>query len=403
MELLTAKNLVIEAGKQLVATGLIARTWGNVSCRIDDTSFVITPSGKAYDSLTPDDIVLVRMDDLSYEGDVKPSSEKGIHAQCYLLRPGCNFVIHTHQVYASVVSVLGYDINDLPEESKAVIGDHVPLASYGLPGTGKLRKGVVNALRRSDSKTVIMKHHGAVCLGADYEEAFKIAAELEKVCAHHVYEKYRALTGKITENFSDVCAYAAELKKRADAPAAPVTPYDSERVGNVVKVFEKDGSEKAVVGLAAENLIKGEWFSELDMHTAVYNARGDVGSIIHSKDESIVTASSMTKKLRPLLDDFAQIAGVTVKRAEFDPHYTVKTAPKVAKALGKHRNAALLKDNGAICVGATRDEAEAAEMVTAKNAKTHVASRLFKKSKKIGTADALLMNVVYRLKYSKQK
>ncbi len=113
MDILQAKEIVIAAGKKLVETGLIARTWGNVSCRIDEQTFVITPSGKAYESLTPDDIVLVRMDDLSYDGDVKPSSEKGIHAQCYLLRKDCNFVIHTHQSNASIISALGSDITRL--------------------------------------------------------------------------------------------------------------------------------------------------------------------------------------------------------------------------------------------------------------------------------------------------
>ena len=72
MDILEAKRIVVEAGKQLVATGLIARTWGNVSCKVSDTQFVITPSGRAYESLTEDDIVLVNMDDLSYDGDIKP-------------------------------------------------------------------------------------------------------------------------------------------------------------------------------------------------------------------------------------------------------------------------------------------------------------------------------------------
>ena len=97
------KKAVIEAGHRLLETGLIARTWGNVSARISDTQFVITPSGRAYDTLTPDDIVVVNINDCSYEGDVKPSSEKGIHADAYALRSDVNFVIHTHQVNASVV------------------------------------------------------------------------------------------------------------------------------------------------------------------------------------------------------------------------------------------------------------------------------------------------------------
>ena len=54
-----AKKLVVEAGKKLLETGLIARTWGNVSARISDTQFVITPSGRAYDTLTPEEVVVV--------------------------------------------------------------------------------------------------------------------------------------------------------------------------------------------------------------------------------------------------------------------------------------------------------------------------------------------------------
>ena len=71
MDILQAKKEVIAAGLRLVETGLIARTWGNVSCRVDENSFVITPSGKPYDGLTPDDIVEVKIDTLSYEGSVK--------------------------------------------------------------------------------------------------------------------------------------------------------------------------------------------------------------------------------------------------------------------------------------------------------------------------------------------
>ncbi len=403
MDILQAKQIVIAAGKKLVETGLIARTWGNVSCRIDSQSFVITPSGKAYESLTPDDIVLVRTADLSYDGDVKPSSEKGIHAQCYLLRPECNFVIHTHQANASIISALGFDINDIEGDAKAVIGDNVPLASYGLPGTGKLRKGVVNALKRSDSKAVIMKHHGAVCLGKDYDEAFAIASALEDVCKKVVLDRASALANKPVESFRELCDYVADLKKRADAPAPHITPYDSSREGNVVKLNNKDGSEKAVIGIAKENVILGEWPSELDMHVAIYKNRADVNYIIHSDDEAVVAASKITRVLRPLLDDFAQIAGTTVKTAFYNPNDILKTQKNPVKALGKHRNAALLKDNGAVCVGPSRDEAEAAEMVTAKNCKTYVSTQLYDKVKPIGRLDATLMNVIYRLKYSKQK
>ena len=402
MDILQAKETVIQAGKQLVSTGLIARTWGNVSCRIDDKHFVITPSGRAYETLTPDEIVLVNMDDLSYDGDIKPSSEKGIHAQCYLLRPECNFVIHTHQANASIVSVLGSDINKVEGKSRDIIGDNVPLASYGLPGTGKLRQGVVDALMRSDSKAVIMKHHGAVCLGADYDEAFAIANELELVCMKVVYARYKMLTNKPAETFKDICKYAVDIKRRGEIAATPLTAYDSERVGGAIILKDKAGENVqtvAVDGGCEDSALP----IELYLHKAVYQRRKDVNYIIQSDDEAVVATSKFTKRLRPLLDDFAQIVGTTVRRAEFDVSDAGRSAKKVAKALGRHKNAVLLKDNGAICVGPDQDEAEAAEMVTAKNCKSHVASQMFTTAKTIGMADSLLMNVVYRLKYSKQK
>ena len=56
-EIQEAKELVVKAGKELIEKGLIARTWGNVSARISDTQFVITPSGRAYEDLTPDEIL----------------------------------------------------------------------------------------------------------------------------------------------------------------------------------------------------------------------------------------------------------------------------------------------------------------------------------------------------------
>ncbi len=404
MDIQKAKEIVVEAGKQLVSSGLIARTWGNVSCRIDDKTFVITPSGRAYETLTPDEVVVVNMEDLSYEGDIKPSSEKGIHASCYLLRPEVNFVIHTHQVNASIVSAIGCDINDITGYSKDIIGDNIPVASYGLSGTGKLRKAVVEAIKRTDSKAIIMKHHGAVCLGTDYDDAFKVASEVEKVCENYVFAKYSEKTGKFAESFSDVFSYVADLKKRG-AEAAKVTAYDSSRAGNVVTLMNKDGSEKAVIGLAKEQVIRGENFpSEADMHLAIYKGRQDIKYIIHSEDEGIVAASKIVKKkLRPLIDDFAQIAGVTIANAEFNPNDTLKTSKKVVKALGKNKTVALIKDNGAVCCGPNQDEAQAAEMVAEKNCKTYVSSRMFGKVKPVSLLDATLENVVYRLKYSKQK
>ena len=70
---------------------------------------------------------------------------------------------------------------------------------------------------------------------------------------------------------------------------------------------------------------------------------------------------------------------------------------------GKFRNAMFLRDNGAVCCGPNAEEAQATEMVMEKNCKSMLAGEVFGNSKPLGALDCVLMNVVYRLKYSKQK
>ena len=403
MDILEAKNIVIKAGHELLKAGLIVRTWGNISCRISETQFVITPSGKAYDTLTPDDIVLVNIADLSYEGDVKPSSEKGIHASCYELRPDVNFVIHTHQKNASVVSTLGLDINSIDAEDAEILGTDVPCATYGLPGQPKLREGVVNALMRSTSKAVIMKHHGAVCLGTDYENAFAVANTLENVCEKFIIARCCEVSGKAIESFSGVVDYITDVFKSDSKykAAKEFAPCDSTRKGNCIFVGEKDKNCAIIDTKSGAWIGGGEIPDSADMHWAIYKKRADVNYIRHTKDENVVAMSRKGKTMKPFLDDLAQLCGPVVKCAVFNPSDTLKTSKKVVKALGK-RNAVLVKDNGAVCVAGSQYDAEAVELVMEKGCKTAMGAELYAETKPIGAFDAHLMNFIYKVKYSKK-
>ncbi len=403
MDILEAKELVIKAGHELLAAGLIVRTWGNISCRVNDKQFVITPSGMAYDVLTPDDIVLVNIADLSYEGDVKPSSEKGIHASCYELRPNINFVIHTHQKNASVVSTLGLDINNINGEDAEILGTDVPCASYGLPGQPKLRQGVIGALERSTSKAAIMKHHGAVCLGESYEDAFNVANALERVCEKFIAARCAEVSGKAIDTFSGVVDYVTDVFKSGNKykPAKEFAPCDSERKGNCFFVGE-EGKQAAIIDTKSGAWVGGgEIPDSADMHWAIYKKREDVKFIRHTKNDFVVAMSRKGKTMKPLLDDFAQLCGPVVKCATFNPSNTLKTSKKVARALG-NKNAVLVKDNGAVCVAGNQYDAEAVELVMEKAAKTAVGAELYADVKPLSALDSNLMRIIYKLKYSKK-
>lgn len=404
MDILEAKELVIRAGKELLAEGIIVRTWGNISCRISDTQFVITPSGLAYEDLTPEQIVLVNIADCSYEGDIKPSSEKGIHAEAYRLRPEVNFVIHTHQMQASVVGALGFDVNYVSEKSAKIVGNDVPLASYGLPGTGKLRAGVVAAIQRTESKAVLMAHHGALCMGKDYDEAHNVARELEVICEDCLKRKYNDLTGSVAETVSEIADYIGEKFASAKINSiAKVDACNSERDGSVFNITAVDGNgEVTRIDIKTGDLVAGDSYpNSAELHRAIYKKREDVNYITHNTSPEVMAISNKCRTMKPLLDDFAQLVGVTVRHAVFNPNSTLKSAKKVAKAL-KGRNAVLLDGNGALCVAGSEYDATAIDMVMEKGCKTQVGADLFGTAKPINPIETRLMRFIYLKKYSKK-
>lgn len=195
MELNEIKKTVAETGKMLLEKKLVARTWGNVSARINKETYAITPSGLDYTHMTGEDIAVVTIADGTWQGLRKPSGERGIHTAAYDVFPDVNFVIHTHQNYASALGLAGFDKLQLTIEEKAKLGG-MALSGYGLPSTGKLKGNVRNALE-SGAKVVLMAHHGALICGKNREEAFEKAVLLEEICGRNLKGVTNEPTGKV--------------------------------------------------------------------------------------------------------------------------------------------------------------------------------------------------------------
>lgn len=387
-----AKESVVKAGIRLVESGLIARTWGNVSCRLNKEHFVITPSGRDYLSLTPDEIVTVAISDCSYTGNIKPSGEKGVHAEVYQQYPDINFVIHTHQENASVVSALG--LGSIKSDLKLPhLGEKIICASYGLPGTKKLRKGVSEALKGSDGNAIIMKNHGAVCFGKDAEEAFAIASDLEKVCDSFIENQYQKIAhvDKIDPDMMRKFALLRITNKSKSENAKTVLPYcNSERTPDGFKLVKENGDTINV----KFGQFDGPYAKEAGIHNAIYLGNRSINTIIHKDTPDILTVSHANVTLYPLVDDFAQIVGTKVKTVSDNP-YSIANALKKASAV-------LVSDNSAYCCGASEGDAYAVHMIMEKNCKALLCGTLFRKIKPISWLDRNLMRFVYLKKYSKQ-
>lgn len=345
-----ARKLVIEAGLRLLENRLIARTWGNISARINKDEFIITPSGKAYDRLTPADLVKVRIADGSYSGNIKPSSEKGVHAAAYAQRNQVGFIIHTHQYYASVVAAECRDIRT------------APCAAYALPGTTKLKKFVAECIRNNPYESMfLMARHGTLILGSDMEEAFAKAEALEEKCRGLVEARVKLDAAEADRQFdtSKVNIKALPFVKVVSDPYIMKCCEKGKPVGSYIDDYAQ------IVGPDMQVVECDEWAAERALlgYSVNQTARGFAGKI-------------------PMTGALDRMGG---------------QQPALNSAIG--RNAVLVKGVGAVCAGKTGSDAEAIAMIVSKNC---AAACYAKYAKPLGSIDSRLQRYIYLTKYSKQ-
>ena len=173
-----ARAAIVEMGHTLITKKLVAGSWGNISCRVDAVSLAITPSGRGYETLTPDDVVIIANDGAVIEGRHIPSSELKVHTAIYEAYPEAGAVIHTHSIYASALAAMHQDVPAIIEDIVQIIGGRVQCAEYAMCGTQELAENAVKAMR--GRKAALLANHGAVCWGKNLQEALLVAEILEK-------------------------------------------------------------------------------------------------------------------------------------------------------------------------------------------------------------------------------
>ncbi len=167
--------------------GLNQGTAGNISHRVPG-GILVTPSGMPYDIMQPEDLVFITDAGEIEEGKV-PSSEWRFHHSILMARPDCNAVIHSHSLYATMVSILGIDELPAIHYMIALSGSNaIPCADYATYGTEELNQNIQKVM--GDSKACILKNHGLVAAEANLQKAFVLLAETEYLC--QVYMGVRA-------------------------------------------------------------------------------------------------------------------------------------------------------------------------------------------------------------------
>jgi L-fuculose-phosphate aldolase len=199
-------SAMCEAGRAVVAAGLVVGSGGNFSARLPGAQTCwVTRAGAWLDRLTRDDFVEVeiRGGAVITGGDPRPSTEVQLHLATYRMRPDVNAVIHLHPQVAVLVDALG-------ETVRLVTSDHafylrrVARVPFFPPGTTELADAAAAAVA-GGTNCVILAHHGCSVLGEDVAMAHCRASNLEEAARL----TYRALllTGGLPDRAIPECPW----------------------------------------------------------------------------------------------------------------------------------------------------------------------------------------------------
>ena len=174
------KEQLVSSAQELTRKGFLMATGGNISIHPSNSEvFVITPSNFNYMKMKPQDVCLLDMSLNQLEGELKPSVEAGMHCAIYKVRPDVHAIVHTHQVYASALTLIKAPIPALFDEQVRFLGRSVEIIPYAPSGTGMLSSTVAKHVR-GNNNAYLMQNHGALVFGHDIERAIHNVEILEK-------------------------------------------------------------------------------------------------------------------------------------------------------------------------------------------------------------------------------
>ncbi len=166
---------------------LIGGPAGNVSVRLDENRFLMTPSIAFKQFLTPDQIIIVDTEGKKVgphtpaNQDLRPTSETSMHLQVYQNRPDVISVVHAHPTNCVSLTTAGIPLRTQVLTEGMLFLGFVPTAAYGTPTTEELSQSVSELIKQHDA--VLLAYHGAITVGKDLWSAYSRMEVLEQTAA----------------------------------------------------------------------------------------------------------------------------------------------------------------------------------------------------------------------------
>lgn len=177
MSKLTPAERLIAACHAMHKMGFLPGTNGNLSMRIDDDRYLITPAGVQKHNLKPRDLLVVDGSGSIIRGKGRSSSETPIHLACYAARADVKAVIHAHPPWATAITLAGIslEVPYLPEIVAKLGG--IPTVPYATPGSKRLAKLTAKWISKYDA--LLLERHGTITTGSSIEQALSMLEEVE--------------------------------------------------------------------------------------------------------------------------------------------------------------------------------------------------------------------------------
>ncbi|MGI5092119.1 class II aldolase/adducin family protein [Treponema socranskii] len=175
--------------KRLYDRQLTTASGGNISLRVSDDEFCITPSSIDKGSLTAESIAVVKFDGTNLTPDLKLSIETEMHRQILLKRPDLRAVVHAHPVFASAFATAQPCALDsrLIAETYFILGEIVNVP-YFIMGSKELADAVSEAVVHNTA--VLLENHGALCAAKDLLHAFDGIDLMERLAQMTILRRF---------------------------------------------------------------------------------------------------------------------------------------------------------------------------------------------------------------------
>lgn len=179
MNISELKDQVCDICHKMWQLGWVAANDGNVSVKLDDGTFLVTPTGISKSFITPEKLLIVAKDGTIIEGveGYKPSSEIKMHFRCYEERDDVGAVVHAHPPAATGFAVAHVPLDRYTMIESVITIGSVPVTPYGTPSTHEVPDAITPYLQEHD--VMLLENHGALAVGCDLITAYYRMETLE--------------------------------------------------------------------------------------------------------------------------------------------------------------------------------------------------------------------------------